>query len=455
MVVTPAVIVPDQASWTMWGRDPGRLGFEPAATPEQARRLLVPDPVPAALIDAVLAAWRRMPPPRRYVSWPRQLAGAPAAELLTDDLLRGGDAEQAANGEEEMHGGHGAGDSHDHHDMMAVVGDPSADGLVMEPIEFALGPLAAGLPGGLVLDLALDGDVVESCEVRATLTMPLGPIAGGACVDPTASAAWTAAIALASERAAGTPTSEAMSRLRIAAVEAERALSHLSWLRALGLVLGWAELGERADRAVEPLTPLRAMLERAAATPGPRDRHEDLAGGLDRSRRPVERVLGLLDGSRRLRSRTRKRAATPPERLAALGLEGPIARAAGVGGDARADEPLYQALGFSETRLAEGDAEARTLLRASEAMSALQLAAAALAEPGSQEPVPGGPATEAFVEGPRGPVRAAFADGRLEVGAPGAARLHDVAGEAVTGLEVGSALAGIASFDLSGWRVSG
>lgn len=452
-----AVIVPDQATWTMWGRDPGRHGFIPAATPEQARELLVPDPVPRALCEAVREAWQRMPPPRSYVSWPRALPGVPASELLSQGghgPSGGADEDHRENAE---HSEEDQGEDHESsgedHDMMAIVGDPSADGLVMEWIDFELGPLAAALPGGLVLDLSLDGDVVGRCEARATLAMPLGPIAGGTWGDPTASAAWTAATALAFELAAGVPAAEATARVRIAAVETERALSHLSWLRAFGFVLGWPELAQRADRAVEALAPARTRLERAAALGEAGGREETAI--LDASSAPVDRVRLLLDGSRRLRSRTRGRAETAIQRVVDTGLGGPAARAAGVTGDARTRDPLYEALGFREVCLAEGDAEARTVLRTAEAAAALELAAAALAEVGSAEAgAPDLPA-EALVEGPRGSVRAAFESGRLQIGAPGAAAALELAGEAITGLEVGSALVGLASFDLSGWQVGG
>ncbi len=451
MVVTPTLIVPDQASWTMWGQDPRSLGFAPAAAPEHARQLLVPDPVPAALVEAVRAAWQRMPAPRSYVSWPRQLSGTGASELLGGGASH--DHDDAHDHGEHDGADHGHGHHHDH-DMMAIVGEPSADGLVMEPIDFALGPLATGLPGGLVLDLSLDGDVVERCTAKVTLTMPLGPVAGGACTDPTASAAWTAAIALAWESAATAPPTESTARRRIAAVEAERALSHLCWLRGFGFVLGWTELTERADDAVAVVLPLRTRLERTTAPGGEVEDHEDLLSALAVARPLVERVGRLLEGSRRLRSRTRGRARTPRDRLEGLAIAGPVARAAGVAGDARTGDPLYEALGFQEAGSTEGDAEARTLLRASEAVSALGLVIAALAEPGSPGPVRVAPPVEAVVEGPRGPVRATLANRRLHVGAPGASGLLGLAGEAVVGLELGSAVAAIASFDLSGWTVS-
>lgn len=461
MVVTPAIVVPDQSSWTMWGRDPAQAGLRPVEAPERARQLLVPDPVPEALAEAVRDAWSRIPPPRSYVAWARGDAGVPAADLLEAKVAGepehggqahgDGDHSYHGRGSDEQGAAHGG---HDH-DMMAIVGEPSADGLVMESIDFQLGPLAPGLPGGLVLELSLDGDVVDRCHPRATLEMPLGPLAGGGFGDPLAPAAWTAAIGTALENAAGRPASEATARLRVAAVETERALSHLCWLRDFGFVLGWAQLSERAHGCAVALMGPRLLLEEAGLRPQP--------GGLDRDqvRRQLEAV-GLLvgglrrglEGSRRLRARTRGRAKVAAETIRGLGVTGPPARAAGVPGDTRNADPLYEALGFREALLDEGDAEARTELRVTEAVAAVDLAVAALADEGSSEQ--GAMRTPAgSVEGPRGPVRAQHGDGRLQVVAPANARLLELAGEAVVGLELGRALTGVASFDLSGWRVRG
>ena len=448
-----AMIVPDQASWTMWGRDPAQVGLRPAEAPERARQLLVPDPVPEALAAAVRDAWSRIPPPRSYVAWPRGHAGVAAADLLEAQGHREPEQGGPAHGDGD-HGEHGNG-GHDHHDMMAIVGDPSADGLVMESIELQLGPLAPGLPGGLVLELSLDGDVVERCHPRATLEMPLGPVAGGGSGDPLAPAAWTAAIGTALESAAGRVASEGTARLRVAAVEAERALSHLCWLRAFGFVLGWAQLSDRAHEGAVALIGPRLLLEEAAARPGPDGVDRDaLRGQLEAAATPMGRVRRLLQGSRRIRARTRGRARVAAQRISGAGLTGPAARAAGVSGDARSADPLYEALGFREALREEGDAEARTELRVTESVAALDLAVAALREEGSSEQ--GAVLTAAgSVEGPRGPVRARHVDGRLHVVAPGNARLLELAGETVVGLEIGRALTGLASFDLSGWKVPG
>jgi len=112
--------------------------------------------------------------------------------------------------------------------MMAIVGEPSADGLVMEPIELRFGPLATPLPGGLVADVTLDGDVVAESAVRALLGRGDGGPASG--TDWLSPVACVAALAAAAEAAEGRPVSPEHRWQRVAAVELERALSHLAWL---------------------------------------------------------------------------------------------------------------------------------------------------------------------------------------------------------------------------------
>ena len=97
--------------------------------------------------------------------------------------------------------------------MMAIVGEPSADGLVMEEIELSHGPVGTALPGGLRLDVTLDGDVVGHCEVTALLRAGAPDRAGAAgprnaphpAPDLLAPAAWRVALAGAASRRRGRP----------------------------------------------------------------------------------------------------------------------------------------------------------------------------------------------------------------------------------------------------------
>jgi len=297
---------------------------------------------------------------------------------------------------------------------MEITGEPSRDGLVMESISLEHGPLAPGLPGGLVVTAELDGDVVCSCKVHASLPAE-------SAVDPLAPAASAAA-----RRAAKTGTEDDPLAVVIA-IERERALSHLCWLLGFGVVLGWQELSDRARRTAVNL------IDRDAVA-------------LEVALRECEGLLGMLQGSRRLARRTRGRGSVPRDLAAARGLRGPNARASGVVDDPRADSDVYRRLGFSPRTGEAGDAEARVLQRAGEALDSLRLFAVA-----RETTMPAAGAGPAAVEGPRGPLEAA--DGRLRTEGAGAAR--QIAGELAGGLEWASALAVVASFDLSPWEPAG
>lgn len=470
--LTPALIVPDELAWTMWGRDPRGSGFAAAPGPEAARQLILPERVPEPVASATAEAFVRMPPPRRYSVWPAGVGGVPADELFGDATGEGGhsDASHGHDGREGDHGGHDEHDArargeHDHHDMMAIVGEASADGLVMEAIEFELGPLASGFPGGLVIELSLDGDVVERCEPRATLETSPEHRMRGAAPDPLAPSAWAMSVALARQRAAGAPPAEAALRLWIAALESERALSHAAWLRAFGLVLGWERLVELAQSGITALMRPRAVLLGAAASSRLADgARADVVSMLDTALPAVERLSSGMTGSRSLRARTAGRASVSWEQVQGARLGGPAARAAGIEHDARLGDPLYEALGYQPELEADGDAHARTLVRAREARASVELARDAVVEIGEEASATERheAASAVTVEGPRGPLRALAVDGdggasgglEVLVASPGSRELLELAGASVVDLELGTALAGIASFDLSPWTVA-
>ena len=408
---TPAFIVPDERSWLLWGRDLRADGLRPVATPSDADVLVVPARLPDALADAAGEVWSAMPSRRRLVAYDSPLLGGqPAEEVLAT-------GSHHDHGDHEHHGGHESHEGHggdDHHDMMAVTGDPSADGLVMEDLEVTLGPLSPPAPGGLVAKLVLDGDVVCSAEIEATLTDPcLVP-------DPTAEAAWRAAFA--SVRGAE----------QVVAVELERALSHAAWAVSLGEAVGWPELSERS-------------WDLAAAVVAVRGEASDVKPALDRA----DRLHSLADGSRRLRFRLRGLAPADREVVERLDLHGPIARAAGVPRDARSDDASYRALDFVAVTREAGDAEARTLVRIEEARASLELARRARERPDLPE-------AHGKVEGPRGPlvVRPAAVGQPPGFTTPGSAGATTIAMEAVALLEWSAAMASLASFDLSGWSTA-
>ncbi len=388
----PAILVPDEQAWTMAGVDVRAAGFEAAAIPAAASVLAGPALIPASLVEALRGMWDLMGEPRRL-------------EVLGDPFAAGVPLAQVLEGHAGMDHGEDAGMDHgedagmDHGDMMEITGEPSRDGLVMEATDVTLGPLSPALPTGLMADLSLDGDVVASCRVHATLE---------ARRDALAPRAWAAA------------TGDSVAGERIVAVELERALSHAAWLRRFAQLLGWPLLADHAGDAVA------ALLAEASESID----FDAARLALEASRRLVE--------SRAFRSRTAGRAVIDVAGARALGLTGPIARACGAPEDARCRDAAYAELGFEPVIREAGDAAARAEVRAEEAVAAVDLAQGAL---GAELPA----GRRWTVEGPRG----AICDGTT----PGAAQAVALAGGLVIGLEWSAALAALASFDLSPWKV--
>lgn len=431
---SPAMVVPDELALTMWGHDPSALGLEPTGIPGQARKLLVAEPLPAEL-QAALEELRG------------DLADGVATEAVTAPLAAAAEHEAHEHHHDEAHEDHAG---HDHADMMAITGEPSADGLVMEPIELEHGPLAPGLPGGLVLSVELDGDVVSRCAVRATVQVQPGP-GPQRPLDPLASTAWSVLIDAVTEAAGRLPVPAATAWRRLAALELERALSHAAWLRSLGRLLGWRAFVEQCQRAVGSLLAARSHLSSGpGAVPAPeRQRLGDALPALTELRETVQ-------GSPALRARLRGGGRLAP--LDAPGLQGPNARAAGQLRDARSHDPRYRELNFQPLLESEGDALARTRVRAREGVQALELALAALERADDpRQDRPGGeqPSASAAVEGPRGPLAAARRDDGLQLAAPGTAAALAAAGRAAIGQEWSAALVSVASFDLTPWRAAG
>ena len=205
--------------------------------------------------------------------------------------------------------------------------------------------------------------------------------------------------------------------------------------------------------------------ERSATGGGHDPAPSELADALPAAAEVAERLARLVRDSRRLRARAADRAQTPSSAVSAGPIGGPVARAAGVSRDARAGDPLYAQLGFEPELEEAGDAAARARVRAREmessvamARRSLAMATAARLDAGAPEARTAAHAAGAVtVEGPRGPLQVAVEAeaGSVVVSAPGAAETLALAGESVRGLELASALTGIASFDLSPWRLGG
>jgi hypothetical protein len=423
VVSVPALVVPDEQTWTVLGADPAAHGLRPCYDPAAAQRLVVPEHVPPGLATALTDYAKAVSDlPVEYVELP--VAGGPAVGTLLESDAH--DQHQHDHGHHAHEHGHGHGG---HHEMMAIVGEPSADGLVMEHIELTYGPLGTPLPGGLAAAVTLDGDVVAQSTIHALLR----PDPPGT-PDLLAPVAWTVATAASD--------AETSPWLRIAAVEIERAVSHLAWLRSLGRLLDWQPLVDRCTETLASLQVERRVL------PGHEPTESWLReavgrADLEESRGRVDDLVAMVRRSRALRWRLAGRAIVTRAEALEQGLLGPVGRGSGLAADARTDDAAYRELGFEPVVRTEGDALARTLLRSEEALAAVSLAIDALnsAYVGADAPAGTAPA----VEGPRGPITARRSAGAWERAA------RRAAAGAMVGLEWSAALVALASFDLSPW----
>lgn len=420
--LVPTLIVPDEQTWTMLGSDAARFGAEPSFRAAATVAVLRPSCVPDQLEAHLAACIEELPDGARIeiVDLPM-----PCGERVTSRPKPSG----ARGRDHEAETGHG----HEHGgDMMAIVGEPSADGLVMEQLELRYGPLGVPTPGGITIEATLDGDVVVEASVAGL------EVAGTAGLrdsppqvpDPLSPTAWSATIA--SSAGVGGPSA--------AGLELERAISHLAWLRSLSRQLGWTRLTN--------LT-VAAIAELSAIDPAAPDRLE-APGGLAAAAAATAGVRALLERSRTFRWRLAGRGVVTADRAESLGLTGPNARASGIARDGRLDDPRYGALGFGPLTETGGDAASRTLLRAREAEQSVELASSALAAGSLEAEVSDGSGT---VEGSRGPLRARHDSDGWSLAAPGATAARALAGELMVGERWEDALVVLASFDLSPWEV--
>jgi hypothetical protein len=256
------------------------------------------------------------------------------------------------------------------------------DGLMLDRLDVRIGPLVPALPPGLTLDVGLQGDVIQDVALRAEAA-GRGPAATTALLRPFLSAL--------------------DGPVPIAELELARARSHLRWV-AWGLrVHGLPARAERVLRLARGLRPADAEAVRRLA-------------------RSIRRTMVLAWATRGV-------GVLAAEALRGLRL-GPVARAAGLAEDARADRPEYRRLDFEPFLDGGGDAAARWRQRLGEAVQSLELAERA----GDRVSGP-----EAEVEGPRG---------TLARGDAPSERLVPIVAKALAGAEWGDAVTTLASLDL-------
>ena len=386
-------------------------GIRPVTTPRAASILLVVGDLTRALVRPALTVHDQLPSPRATVWWPagtdRELMQAWPGLVVGD----AGDAEGLRRVFAELVAGTRASDPPLLLDIEPArwrgVGPygqggtgmtggvpfgrplpgraPDPDGLELDQLPLHIGPLFPLFPPGLVLDVALQGDVVRQATVGEN---PFRSWPGDPAPAPVDTVVFVEALTA--------PTA-------VAELELARARHHLRWLAGALRVQGlWA---------------LATRVARLAATLAPADAAE------------VETLVRRVRRSRSLASATAGIGAVdqPGADLPA----GPVARAGGIGDDARTDDPAYRALGFEPVVHDGGDARARMHQRLGEAVQALELAGRA----GEALRAPG-PA----LEGPRGPL----GTGRRMP----ASALIELVPAALTGVEWGDAVTTVVSLDL-------
>ncbi|QFY09758.1 hypothetical protein GBF35_26690 [Nonomuraea phyllanthi] len=304
---------------TLPGATPVRLAAERhlrsrdlprALTPADADVLLVAGTHDPGLEAALERLWQDMPAPRFRAH--AASAGDVAAAIETACLHLADPSEQRAHerggrslsGEDE--GGH---DAPDHASPEGRAGDhsgqggggmampaglpmaaqgPDRDGLMLDQLHVALGPLLADWPEGLILRLTLQGDVIQRAEL--SLPAPRRP--------PSAVPFWTE------------PWARAAAGEQVHAAEAarRRAAGHLDSMGRFLAVAGW----------------------QAAATTARRLRDELLGGAGAAAVRPAaERFARQVGRSRTLSWLTRGLGRLSSADAVAAGIRGPAARADG------------------------------------------------------------------------------------------------------------------------------
>lgn len=322
----------------------------------------------------------------------------------------------------------------------------SRDGLPMDWIEVPFGPVFPGLPGGLLLTLTLDGDVIAQANAQSLVGGAESLPATGmeatrfveylGAIDPLTPVAYRLLACRALEAATERPPDQSVLRGRVVALERERIASHLGWLAMLGRQIGFVWLERHAARM--QLECLRADLP-----------------GIMCLRPAVDALAGRLARTPLLYSRLSGIGPVAPD----PGLRGPVARAAGMWCDARTTDETYNALSFQVMRQKNGNALDRLHIRLEEMRQSLALIqlAGVLKEPAF---IDSGAATgegQATVETSRGEARLnVIMDSgrviRMHLDTPSTFQMS-LLPHLLVQQELGDALTSICTLDLSPWGI--
>ena len=262
------------------------------------------------------------------------------------------------------------------------------DGLKLDQILVRVGPFLPPFPSRLVLDVKIQGDVIQEVSIPTPAAVAPDLMSAGA-------------HSLTGERAL---FNAALTQpVPVADIEVARARHHLVWLAEALRVSGLEAYGRRVLKLARTMRP-------------------ETAAPVDDLSRWLRRNMSLRWGTRGVGMVSASRAAALPG--------GPVARAAGDGRDARSLNPAYGRLGFTPVVLEVGDALARWRVRIDEAQQALALAQRA----GQSLTTPIG-----LVEGPCGPIGGDRST---------SAALVTMLPELLVGMEWGDAVTTVVSLDI-------
>ena len=385
-------------------------------SPRAADVLLVLGRLDDEMLRAAAGVHDAMPPPRGVLSWPpggERPVGWPftddvrvddpaqipaACRRLRDELLSG----RRASSPDTLpdidpapwrgvgpfgQGGAGMTGGVPYGRPLAARAD-DRDGLKLDQILVRVGPYLPPFPSGLVLDVKIQGDVIQEVSIPTPAAVAPDLMSAGA-------------HSLTGERAL---FNAALTQpVPVADIEVARARHHLVWLAEALRVSGLEAYGRRVLKLARTMRP-------EAAEP------------VDDLSRWLRRNMSLRWGTRGVGMVSASRAAALPG--------GPVARAAGDGRDARSLDPAYGRLGFTPVVLEVGDALARWRVRIDEAQQALALAQRA----GQSLTTPIG-----LVEGPCGPIGGDRST---------SAALVTMLPELLVGMEWGDAVTTVVSLDI-------
>jgi NADH-quinone oxidoreductase subunit D len=265
-----------------------------------------------------------------------------------------------------------------------------------------MGPQHPSTHGVLRLVLELDGEVVRSLSptigylhtgIEKTIeqkkwqqAIPLVER-----TDYLSAQSNSLAFCLSVETLLGLELPQRVRDIRVLLAELQRINSHLVWLGTHGMEVGAVSVMLYCFRERELLLNLNEMLAGFRLFPSyirigglredlPRGFHEAVRAFLDRFVSKISEYEDLLTGNAIYQERTKRVGTISAEDAIALGLVGPIARAAGVDYDVRKVFPYigYDTYDFDVPTRPEGDVYARYLVRIAEMRESAKICLQAL-----------------------------------------------------------------------------